>query len=410
MQCESLTFRQAVERALNRNGNVSSPQGGQTAGEHHSEIAGLAANERRCPVHLQDYAGIAARLSSANELGLLQAGPILAEFPGNAGNLDLQSRKNVILCTALLYSELEGIQARELVLHQQQEYVNRLMDIESRRVSAKVDQPLLLTHAKLLRARTRMESAALRTFEHKTRVALSALVGLPSDQVAAVENSMPPLPGKLATTVENDETLQQLTAYRDIVQLDYVSESMARLKISHDMLLAKASVGSLVAAHITEEIKFGALLQLNNHIRTAKIQFLSASDDLESWALRRPTPNANRSLAPPIPPETGLSSQAADLTSSVQSPSLLSILISPAIKELQSGKSQQYSAVATYSDGHARDVTSEANWSCSSDTNAVLSATGLLTGLSVGVVTVSVEFQGLTQSRRLSITEQPIDE
>jgi hypothetical protein len=94
----------------------------------------------------------------------------------------------------------------------------------------------------------------------------------------------------------------------------------------------------------------------------------------------------------------------------VQSPWLLFILISPAIKELHAGKSQQYTAVAKYSDGHAKDVTSEANWSCSNDTGAILSTTGLLTGLSVRVVTVNVEFKGLTQSRKLSITEQPMDE
>jgi hypothetical protein len=401
-----LTFGQALELALNRNGTAGQAANGSTAGSN-----GHSPNERFCPVHLQDYTGLVAQLASANEMGLPPTGPFFSAYPAesSAGAFTLRSRKNVILCTALLFAKLEGIQAQELVLRQQQRYVYRLFDIESRRVSADVDHPLLLINAKLLRARTRMESAALSTSERKTRAALSGLIGLPLDQVGPVENSMPPLPDNLTGAVEDREALQQLMAYRDIIQLDYVSEYTSRLKATHDMALAKASIGSLVAAHITEEIKFIALLHFNNEIRAAKIQFLGMSDDLEAWAFGRAIPNAQAS-APLESPASDSSAPPPGVTPSEQAPPLLSILIAPAIKDLQVGKSQQYSAIATYSNGHARDVTSEANWSCSSDTGAVLSSTGLLTGLSVGVSTVHVEFQGLTRSRKLSITEQSVDE
>jgi hypothetical protein len=295
-------------------------------------------------------------------------------------------------------------------LHQQQNYVQRLIDIESKRVSAEVDHPLLLTHAKLLRARTRLQSQALGIAERKAREAFSALVGRAPDQAGLIENSMPLLPDNPASTVENRDVLRQFMAYRDIVQLDYVAGHMNRLKVTHDMELARASIGTLVAAHIDEAISFIALLQLNNQIRMAKIQFLGASDDLEAWAYGRATPHVNQAFAPPESVASDSSAPSAGVTSGAQAPSLLSILIAPAIKELPVGKSQQFSAVATYINGRVRDITSEANWSCSTDTGAVLSSTGLLTGLSLGAVTIHVEFQGLKHSRKLTVTEQAIDE
>ena len=201
-----------------------------------------------------------------------------------------------------------------------------------------------------------------------------------------------------------------MLAYRDIVQLDYQAEYLSRIKATHDMALARASIGSLVAAHITEEMKLIALLELNNQIRMAKIQTLGASGDLEAWALGHSAQSANPSSAPAAIPPTDSPALSAGVASSAETPSLLSILIAPAIKDLQVGKSQQYSAIATWSNGRARDVSAEAIWSCSSDTGAVLSSTGLLTGLSVGAVTIRAEFQGAAHSRKLEIIEQPTDE
>jgi hypothetical protein len=225
-----------------------------------------------------------------------------------------------------------------------------------------------------------------------------------------VESSIPPLPEDSTTSLENREVLRRLVAYRDIVQLDYVSDFMTRLKVTHDMALGKASIGSLVAAHISEEMQFIALLQFNDRIRAAKVQFMGASGDLENWAFGRQSPIANQSSAPPQAPASDSSASSGSSAPSAPAPSILSILISPAIRELQVGRSQQYSAIATYTSGGIRDATTDAVWSCSTDTGAVLSSTGLLTGLSPGVVTVQVEFQGIQQSRKLSVTGQPVDE
>ena len=411
LQGAPLPFAQALQLAIDHNSDLASSSQSRPPDHQTAELNGHAASHQPCPIRLEDYASIAAQLVTANELGLPLGGPIFAQSPGSTppGTFELSSRKTVALCTALVFANLEDIEAQQRVLSRLQELANQFIDIESRRVAVDVDHPLLLTQAKLLRARTRMESAVLGASERKLRAALSTLIGRPLDQVPIVENSMPYLPENPTNNLEDNEILRQLLACRDLVQLDYVSEYLTRLKAAHDMELAKASIGTLVAALIAEGFKFNSLLQFNTQIRAAKIQFLATSGDFEPWALGPPNPNVPPSPAPPQqlapPPATTTASPPPD----AQTPSLLSILIAPPIKELPAGKPQQYSAIATYSNGRARDITAEAHWS-SIDPGAILSTTGLLTGLYPGAVTVNVEFEGLARSRKVSITEQPSDE
>lgn len=221
---------------------------------------------------------------------------------------------------------------------------------------------------------------------------------------------MPSLPERSLTTEENGQVLARLLAFRDVVQLDYVAAYMNRLKATHDMALARASVGVFVAAEIEEVMKLGTLIGFNNQIRLAKIQFSGASGDLEAWALGRAHGESGASGASV---ENRMPETMGDKTTPpapVQSARLISLLIAPAIAELPIGKNQQYSVIATDSDGHARDVSAEATWSCSTDSGAVLSSTGLLTALSEGRLTIRVEFHGLTTNRELSITPQLHDE
>jgi len=408
LQGASLSFGEALRLALSRNVGVGPISPAPPA---NATPAPRLANSSSCPVLLQDYREIAARLESANELTALPASRFLNSYalPSSAGPFNLQSRKDVILCASLVYAMLEEIEAQKLVLREQQSFVDRLFDIESRRVSAEVDHPLSLTQAKLMRAKIRMISEALHDSERDARTGLSALTRVPIEDTDPVAGSVPLLPGTVTTAIEDNRTLQLLVAYRDVVQLDYVSACMNRLKVTHDMALAKASIGDLVAAHIEEGMRMISLLYANGHLRAAKIQILAASGRLESWALGAGTLDAGPSAAAGDGPDQGTSSAPDPEAPGAKPAALLSLLLAPAVKELEVGKSQQYSAIATYSDGTAKDITSDARWSCSSDTSAILSSTGLLTGISAGQVTVRVEFQGVERSRKLSLTAGTAD-
>jgi hypothetical protein len=400
--CAPVPFGQVVALALHRK------VGEQPAARSTDQQAG----PRLCPVPLQNFAALAAKLDSANEMGIPARGRdfVPPSMEISSSPFAVWSRHDLLLCTVLVYAKLEDLEARQRLVRKQEELARRLMDIESRRVSAEVDHPLELTLAKMYRARTRMESASLDSSKRATEAGLGSLLGDAADSPSVAENSMPSLPERTLTTDENRQVLERLLAFRDLVQLDYVTAYMNRLKATHDMALARASVGVFVAAEIEEVMKLGALIGFNNQVRLAKIQFSGASGDLEAWALGRAHGEAGASGASV---ENRMPEPMGDETTPpapVQSARLISLLIAPAIAELPIGKNQQYSVIATDSDGHARDVSAEATWSCSTDSGAVLSSTGLLTALSEGRLTIRVEFHGLTTNRELSITPQLPDE
>jgi hypothetical protein len=64
---------------------------------------------------------------------------------------------------------------------------------------------------------------------------------------------------------------------------------------------------------------------------------------------------------------------------------------------------KQITAIATYSDGSSRDVTSEVTWSSSDPGKATIDATGLATGIAVGDVTITAALDGVTSSATLSV-------
>ena len=386
-QAGPISFSGAIELALHRyEGAVAPPDKSEGA---------------VCPVARQDFAAFAAQVESANETG---ADASLSGAAASATPLVLQSRNDVILCTALLYLALDDLQRRRQLADRQEQLVTRLMSIESRRVSAEVDHPLQLTQAKMLRARTRLASAALDSAEQTARGGLASLLGVPVEEVAASEDSMPPLPEN-PPPGENGRVLQRLIAFRDIVQLEYVAEFMNLAKVMHDMALARATIGALVAAETEELTRLSALIQFNDQIRAAKLQFAGGSGNLENWALGRPLTEPLVSTTP-----SDNAPLIAGTDGKGRADRLLGLLIAPDVRQLPIGKSQQYSAIVTDSEGHARDVTTEAVWSCSSDTKAVMSTTGLLTGLTAGLFTVRVEYQGLVGVRELTIAPRAVDE
>ena len=84
-------------------------------------------------------------------------------------------------------------------------------------------------------------------------------------------------------------------------------------------------------------------------------------------------------------------------------PKIQSLMLTPGISELETGHSQQFSAIAVLTDGKASDATSKSMWR-SSGSEAVVSTAGLVTALAPGQVTISVRVFGALKSRQLLIT------
>ena len=69
------------------------------------------------------------------------------------------------------------------------------------------------------------------------------------------------------------------------------------------------------------------------------------------------------------------------------------------------GATSQFSAMATFADGTTLDVTSMSTWVSSNTAEAVVSSTGLVTGVGAGTVTVQATYQNVTGSDQITLTQ-----
>ena len=67
------------------------------------------------------------------------------------------------------------------------------------------------------------------------------------------------------------------------------------------------------------------------------------------------------------------------------------------------GATAQFTAMATLSDGTTLDVTSVSTWVSSNTAEAVVSASGLVTGVGAGTVTVQATYQSVTGSDQITL-------
>ncbi|MBV8208193.1 MAG: TolC family protein [Acidobacteria bacterium] len=104
-------------------------------------------------------------------------------------------RKQAMLEAAVAYAELAKVNSQLQAIEQQEQSAEKLVNIETERVQASVDNPLSLTRARLEEARTRMRSAELEGTAQQLRQQLALLTGLPAQEMQPVIESIPALPG-----------------------------------------------------------------------------------------------------------------------------------------------------------------------------------------------------------------------
>ncbi len=97
----------------------------------------------------------------------------------------------------------------------------------------------------------------------------------------------------------------------------------------------------------------------------------------------------------------GTATTATTLT--VGPAAIVSLAVSPSPAAISLGMTQQFQAIATYTDGTTQDLTASANWSSSLPGVAAVSATGLATSLSSGTTTISASSGGASAGAVLTI-------
>lgn len=87
----------------------------------------------------------------------------------------------------------------------------------------------------------------------------------------------------------------------------------------------------------------------------------------------------------------------------VPAATLVSVVVTPATATVAIGATQQFSAIAGYTDGSAIDVTAKSTWTPVSAAVATVDTSGLAKGVSAGTTTMSAAFGGKTASGALTV-------
>jgi uncharacterized protein YjdB len=87
---------------------------------------------------------------------------------------------------------------------------------------------------------------------------------------------------------------------------------------------------------------------------------------------------------------------------------LTSIAVTPAAPSIAVGKTQQFTATATYSNGATANVSSTATWTSSSAAAATIGATGLATAVAAGSSTITAMVGGVSGTTTLTVTAKAI--
>jgi hypothetical protein len=317
-------------------------------------------------------------------------------------------REYVALCAAQTYVQLATVDAQIEAIRDQQRATARLVKIEKNRVHEKVDDPDRVTRARLYEARASLWSIELERFASGLRVQLSVLTGLQPAEAVTVRSSIPALPVIMKGGREEQGYLREVLAARDVVQLEYELAHSNRMELTGRIAVGTANLADLVTAYIREREKLDILLDVERIAKEAQIESLYSSGELEKWALQRdgfPIEPFDQDLGSRRSPATTFVTIPA--ASSSEKP-MMRVMITPAVGRMMVGHSQAFSAIAVYSDGSAKDVTRQTTWTCSSDSDAILSTGGLLTTLSVGDVVITATVGYITQKRSIeTVPEDP---
>lgn len=88
----------------------------------------------------------------------------------------------------------------------------------------------------------------------------------------------------------------------------------------------------------------------------------------------------------------------------VGSAQVVSIAVNPSTSSVPAGRSEQLSAVASYSDGTTRDATASVTWGSSAPALATVIPGGLATGVTVGTAMINASLGAITGSASLTVT------
>ncbi len=329
--------------------------------------------------------------------------------------------RSVTLIAAIEYVQLSWVSLQLKVLKQEHETAVRMVAIEKMRVVVGVDEDVSLIRARLLEAQSRARVAVLESEELELREDLSYLTGLPDDQIETIPGSVPPLRVEAGTSASGQTiqphcyiviaklqaSVKELAAARDAAQLTYLLVERDAIRTAG---LGKATLRKELASQVGADEKFVALLDATCELQMAQFELLDSIGKFENWAVSvendKPALLQRHSDDKSIPMTHTRKSGTSLLDIAVAQASVKTILLLPYDETLKVRECRQLAAVAIGSDRRGKDATSVVRWSSSNESVAIVSTSGLITGLRPGHVVISATLAGVSQFIPITVGEE----
>ena len=90
-------------------------------------------------------------------------------------------------------------------------------------------------------------------------------------------------------------------------------------------------------------------------------------------------------------------------TLTVGQAAIVSLAVSPSTAVIPLGTTQQFQAIATYTDGTTQDLTTSATWSSDTKSVALVSSNGLASGIGIGGANITATASGVSGCRALTV-------
>lgn len=243
---EQVTFRRAIELALRGSNRLAMADADRDRARQEylrarnlflpqAAVGSGLAYSSGFPLSLEGSAPSVINVQSQQFLwnpaqrDFLKAARVEADAAARQGE---DRRQDVILETALLYTELDKLSAAANVLRQQEAAARTLEDVARQRAQEGVDAPVAVTRARLNAARLRLRLAQAEGAADVLRLRLSQLTGVQDFQTVA--ESIPALPGPTqddlrARALENSSAIRLAAAEAEARELRARGEGKALL-------------------------------------------------------------------------------------------------------------------------------------------------------------------------------------
>jgi hypothetical protein len=422
---DPITFRQAIELAA-RQGvlKVRSTQMKTLAAPESFDAAVDYAAE--LPNSLNSNADAAEWKSPVSPVGERAALSAITNCNFQATKQEDQ-HSYAVLDAAITYSKLNWVNLHLQASKEQHDSAVRLASAEKVRVVVGVDDEISLIRARLLEAETRQLNANLEREELALRKHLGYLIGTSGGGFEPIFDSIPPVSKKETLKhaekyplsyceLELEMRIREQIASRDAAQLTYL--------IAERDALRKAGSTATLREELTSQIgadeKFGVLLDATFALLESQLELLSARGELERWATTqapgKPGLTPMQSTVGPYGEASSFANTlltAEQVAENVPHPnsslrgttiptSVQTILVLPSNGVLSVRKCRQLAAIAVGAGG-GKDVTSAADWFSSNESVAIVSTSGLVTGLRSGSVTITASLGGILHSKSIQI-------